>query len=185
MMRLMFRVILAFGLMSAIGSRPTGAVDRPLEDFFGQYAGQTISEAGAGLAERDLNVTIRPWKKGKGFTLEWTTVIRSADETRRQSHSINFQPSARPGIYGAAMRSDMFGGQGALDPLKGDPYVWARIDEDTLTVHSLLITEEGGYEMQVFDRTLMPEGGMRLTFSRLRDGQPLKVIHGTLQRIGD
>jgi hypothetical protein len=185
-MRMVLRVILAFGLMFAIAARPGRAADSPLQDFFGHYAGRTISEAGAGLSERDLNVAIRPWQKGKGFTLEWTTVIRRrADETRRQSYSINFQPSARPSIYGAAMRSDMFGGQGALDPLKGDPYVWARIDEDTLTVHSLLITEEGGYEMQVVDRTLTPEGGLRLTFSRIRDGHPLKVIHGTLQRIGD
>jgi hypothetical protein len=175
------RMTLALGLLAATALAPLQASGRPLEDFFGQYAGRTISTTKEGLSERDLNVTIRPSKKG--FSLDWTTIIREAGETRHRGYSINFLPSKREGIYGSAMRSDMFGGQEPLDPLKGEPYVWARVHQDKLTVYSLLITDAGGYELQVYDRELTPEG-MRLTFSRTRDGEPLKVINGTLERVG-
>jgi len=46
----------------------------------------------------------------------------------------------------------------------------------------LVITDEGGYEIQVYDRTLIAEG-MSLRFSRVRDGKVLKQINGTLERV--
>jgi hypothetical protein len=174
------RITLSLALLTATALAPVQVNGRPLEDFFGQYAGRTISTTSEGLSERDLNVNIRSAKKG--FTLQWTTVIREAGETRHRGYTIDFQPSNRKGIYGSAMRSDKFGGKEPLDPLKGEPYVWARVREDTLTVYSLVITDTGGYEIQVFDRELTSDG-MRLTFSRTRDGEQLKVINGTLERL--
>jgi len=159
------------------------AEGRPIKDFFGQYIGRTISVMGEGLSSRDLNVAIKPHKKG--FTLDWTTVTRKADgTTKSKSYSINFQGTNRAGIYASAMRNDVFGNAVPLDPLKGDPYVWAGIDGETLTVHAMLITDDGGYEMQVYDRTLT-EDGMLLRFSRIRDGQQLKLITGTLKKISN
>jgi hypothetical protein len=177
------RLLLASLALAAAGPAPlaAAAVDRPPKDFFGEYEGESISETEDGLSARDLSVKIEPWR-GQGFTVDWTTVIHAAGGTRRQSYSIDFQPSPRAGIYGSAMRKDLFGGKAPLDPLKGEPYVWARIDGDTLTVYSLLITEEGGYEIQEFDRTLT-EGGMRLDFTRIRDGEKLRTIKGTLKRV--
>ena len=67
-----------------------------------------------------------------------------------------------------------------INPLnEGDPFVWATIKGDTLTVYALLITEAGGYELQTYARTLTADG-MRLSFTRLRDGQQLKAITGVL-----
>jgi hypothetical protein len=177
--RMLGRVALA--VLALAAARPAAAADRPLKDFFGEYAGQTISGAADELSARDLSVSIEPWK-ADGFTVKWTTVIRGRDGVRRQSYSINFQPSPRPGIYGSAMRADMFGGQAPLDPLKGEPYVWARIDGDRLDVYSLMITDDGGYEIQLFDRRLTADG-MDLTFSRVRDGETLREINGTLKRV--
>lgn len=183
MKRTMFGWLIVAALaLAATCPRPLLAADRPLADFFGTYAGQSISETADGLSPRDLNVAIKPWKKD-GFTLDWTTVIHARDGTRRQSYSINFQPSPRPGIYSSAMRNDMFGGEAPLDPLKGGPFVWARIDGGTLTVNSLTITDEGGYEIQTFGRTLTPDG-MRLRFSRVRNGETLREIDGVLRRVG-
>ena len=71
-----------------------------------------------------------------------------------------------------------------LNPLKGDPYVWARQEGGTLTVYAMVITEDGSYEMQQYDRKLT-EDGLDLAFSRIRDGEQLKVIKGTLKRVGD
>jgi hypothetical protein len=79
------------------------------------------------------------------------------------------------------MRKDLFGQAVPLDPLEGDPYVWARIDGDTLSVHALLITETGGYELQAYNRTLI-EGGLRLEYSRVRDGKVLRTVTGVLTR---
>jgi hypothetical protein len=183
MKRTMFGWLIVAALtLAAAWPGPLAAADRPLRDFFGEYVGQSISGAEEGLTARDLNVVIKPWKE-RGFTLDWTTVIHARSGTRRQSYSINFQPSPRPGIYGSAMRNDMFGGEAPLDPLKGGPYVWARIDGDTLTVNSMTITDEGGYEIQTFNRTLTPQG-MQLSFSRVRNGETLREIDGVLKRVG-
>jgi len=155
--------------------------DAPIEAFFGRYSGQAISSMDEGLSKRDLSVEIKDAGYG-GFILDWITITRDeAGDRKRKSYSITFRPAQRNGIFGSAMRRDKFGNAVPLDPLTGDPYVWARIQGKTLTVHALHITQDGGYEMQVYDRTLVP-GGMELRFSRIRDGKQLKLLTGTLVR---
>ena len=80
------------------------------------------------------------------------------------------------------MRRNQFGGRVPLDPLKGEPYVWARLHERTLTVHALHIKDDGGFEIQVYDRTLS-DGGLRLRFARQDENGPLKELRGELKRI--
>ncbi len=161
---------------------PAAAGEKSIEAFFGDYAGRTISSAGDGLTKRDLGVTIRA--KGEGFTIDWKTIThKPGGRVTRKAYSINFIPSGRDNIYASAMKTDKFGGRVPLDPLKGEPYVWARVGGDTLSVYAMLVTDEGGYEMQVYERTLT-EKGMALKFSRILDGRPLKQITGTLARIG-
>lgn len=179
-MNLVAAIPVIFSLLCAAILPPSPAEARSIEDFFGSYVGRSISQQGEGLSERDLSVIIQPHEKG--FTVQWTTVTQEAgDKIKRKSYSINFMPTPRQNIYAAAMRPNLFGGWQPLDPMKGDPYVWARLQGDTLTVYALLVTPDGGYEMQIYDRTLTDEG-MRLTFSRFREGQPLKQITGLLTR---
>jgi len=45
------------------------------------------------------------------------------------------------------MRKDVFGNRALNDPLKGEPYVWARMRGDTLTVYALIVTPDGSYDM--------------------------------------
>ncbi len=174
-------VIAAIATIAAFAG-PAPAAERSVKDFFGAYVGRSISNIGEGLSQRDLNVVIKKHKKG--FTLDWTTVTRKADgAVKSKSYSINFRATQRRGIFASAMRNNVFGGAEPLDPLKGDPYVWAGIKGDTLTVHALLITDDGGYEMQVYERTLTKDG-LLLNFSRIRDGTPLRHITGTLKKTG-
>lgn len=153
--------------------------DRKISDFYGAYTGQSISVKGEGLSARDLSVVIKPTKRG--FNLRWTTVTHKKDgSASRKSYSIDFTKSPRKNIWGAAQRRDAFGNMQPINPLsEGDPFVWATVTGNTLTVYALLITETGGYELQTYARTLTAEG-MRLYFTRLQDGQQLKAITGVL-----
>ena len=81
------------------------------------------------------------------------------------------------------MRRDAFGGRRPVDPLREDvSFVWATLKGATLTVSALLIIKGGGYELQTYERTLIKEG-MKLTFTRLRDGERLKQITGVMTRM--
>ena len=160
---------------------PGQAQDKPFSAFFGEYEGSSISSTEQGLSKRDLSVSIK--SKGKGFTLKWTTIThKPGGKAKRKTYSIDFRPSGRPNIFASAMRKNKFGGSVPLDPLKGEPYVWGRLQGSTLTVQALMITDDGGYEMQVYKRTLTATG-LDLTFSRIRDGEQLKLIKGTLTKV--
>jgi len=153
-----------------------------LQDFFGNYVGQSISLADQGLNERDLAVTIKPYQD-QGFTLDWTTITKRTDGTaKHQTYSVAFEPTPRQGIFRAAQRRNMFGHFVPLDPMAGEPYLWAHLGDSELTVQALLINDDGGYEIQTYERRLAPHG-LDLTFSRVRDGKVLKTIDAVLRRV--
>jgi hypothetical protein len=165
-------------LLAGLGA---GADARSYQKFVGEYEGTgTVDPAGT-LETRDLKVKITETKKG--FKVAWVSVSRGAGgKSKRKSYTVEFQPSKRENIYSAAMRTDLFGNRVPLDPLAGDPYVWARIDGNVLIVYAMLINDGGGYEMQVYERTLTP-AGLDLSYSRVRDGEKLRTITAELKRI--
>ena len=67
--------------------------------------------------------------------------------------------------------------------MRGQPYVWARIQGDILSVFMMLITDDGGYEVHAYHRTLTT-GGMKLRFTVQHGDKTLKVIEGTLKKTG-
>ena len=161
------------------------AADAAVSRFFGYYEGVAISQPGTAgedeLQPRDLTVKVGPYHD-RGFTVSWTTVIRKGDgRLKRSENSVNFEPAKRHGVYGSAMRRNMFGEEAPMDPLKGEPFVWATVAGDTMTVHSLIITEDGGYEMQSYERHLTDDG-MSIEFRRVRDGESLRAVTGELRR---
>jgi hypothetical protein len=169
--------LIAFGVPATEAS----AADRKISEFYGSYTGQSISLKGEGLSARDLSVRIKPTKKG--FNLSWTTVThKKGSKAVRKSYSIDFSKSPRKNMWGSAVRRDAFGNMQPINPLQtGDPFVWATLKGDTLTVYALIITASGGYELQTYARTLTADG-MRLNFTRLRDGEQLKAITGVLRK---
>lgn len=156
------------------------AASQPIEAFYGQYVGRGTSDA---EIKRDLSVTIGPTASG-GFFVDWATVSHKPKGLSRKDYQIKFLPSRRKNIYSSAMQTNVFGGQISLDPLKGDPYVWARIKDATLTVHSMTITADGGYEVQIYNRTLNDQG-LWLEYQRLSSGEPLRQISTQLIKVAD
>lgn len=174
-------LVIGLALVWAVGIQGAGAADRAIEDFYGEFTGRTVSADAGEVKARDINVKIEEIRRG--FNVSWTTVtLRKGGKAKRKIYSIDFRKTKRGNIYQSAMRKDVFGNRAPNDPLKGDPYVWARIRGNTLSVYALIVTPDGSYDMQVYDRTLT-ENGMNLDFKRFLEGQEVKSIKGELQRI--
>lgn len=161
------------------------AVDRAhaqdYKQFFGEYVGEAVSGEGAKVEKRDIRAKISA--ANKGFSLNWIMNIhRTSGKEKRVEYTMTFQPTGRKNIYSAAMSFDAFGNAVPLDPLKGDPYVWARIEGQVMNLYALTVTDDGGYEMQVYERKLVP-GGMDLKYSRVLDGQVQRTITGKLKKV--
>ncbi len=156
--------------------------DLSIAAFYGKWTGAGVSESEGSLyfrlSTRDLDVTIEP--SGPGFEVNWTTVQRQRgapdDPTpERKSTAIRFVPTDRAGVWRAS---------GSSDPLVDETYAWARIRGQTLTVHTLAIGDDGGYEMQVYNRTLTPLG-MTLGFVAFRDAEERRTAKGRLVKIAN
>ncbi len=148
--------------------------------FIGSYEGEVVITDDARESKRDLSVDIK--EIDEGFQVNWSTTTRQSDgKEKTKSYSIDFVPSDREHIYRSAMKKNLFGGREPLDPMKGDPYVWAHIENGTLIVNALIINEQGGYEMQTYERTIVADG-LKLKFNRIRDGEPLREIEAMLTR---
>lgn len=175
----LFAVVLGNWLIAA----PAAAEDAPIEAFYGTYEGKGFSTNNEDLAPRDISVSIKP--DGRGFNVTWVTAeTKEKGRVKRKTYSISFENTERPGIFGSAMQRNKFGDSVPLDPLKGQPYVWARITGQTLTVYGLIITREGSYEMQVYHRTLSDKG-LDLEFHRYVEGEPVRAITGTLVKVNE
>ena len=151
-----------------------------IDRFAGTFTGQAEFMSDGEVQRRDLSTTITPEKDG--FTLSWTSVTYKSDgRTKEATYTIEFVPSPRDGIYGSAMKVNVFGKRKPLDPLNGEPFVWTRIIGDTFSTFSLFITDSGEYEMQEYHRTLVDEG-LSLNFRRLKDGEVQREINAVLTR---
>lgn len=179
-MRLSPRVFAAVGAFALGISQACGLCAAEVSDFVGRYTGTAEVEYGADIHKRDLNVEITETEEG--FQVDWTTITYRADgRVKEAAYSINFVPSDRSEVFSAAMRRNMFGHEVQLDPMKGEPYVWARIMDDTMTVFSLFVDDQGGYEIQEFNRTLA-EGGLDLDFLSVRNGAVRRRIETFLEK---
>jgi hypothetical protein len=153
-----------------------------IERFFGTFAGKGVAYEDGQASERDMSVEIGP-AEGPGFVVAWTTVTRRADGSpKRKNYRIRFVPTERKHVYSSAMRTNMFGRAVPMDPLKGEPYVWATLEGDLLKVHVMEITDDFGYEMQVYERRLTKDG-MEVKFSRIRDGLRQRDVEASLIRV--
>ena len=122
---------------------------------------------------RDLGVRVSP--TADGFNVAWTTVLRQGGDpdnpnVRRRSSALDFVPTAKPGVFHATQSGE---------PLAGGTFTWARIKHSTLTVYLLNIDDDGIYDMLSYARTLTG-GGMDLTFTRIRDGEPQRTVNAKL-----
>ena len=157
------------------------SVQADITRFFGSYVGSAeVVSADGSKQPRDMNVEISGIKHG--FRVNWTsTTYRANGTAKEKSYTVDFVPSIQDGVYSSAMKRNVFGHDVQLDPMKGEPYVWSRVDGDTLSVYSMYVTETGGYEIQQFDRTLA-SGGLDLDFQTERDGTILRTVSTFLRK---
>ena len=151
-----------------------------IDPFLGSFEGNVEFDNNGTAERRDMNVEIA--ETDSGFSVSWTSVSYKSDgRTKENSYTIAFRPSERENIYASAVKANVFGKLVPLDPLKGEPFVWSRIEGQTLTLFSLFIDENGDYEMQEYHRTLA-EGGLQLEFRRLSNGAEVRTIETFLSR---
>jgi hypothetical protein len=158
------------------------AADLPIAAFAGHFAGTGIAkdEIDQTFDETVRNVDVIITPDGDGFALSWATVLHKdgdADEAdiKQNHHALFFEATEHASVFQSGIE---------IDPLAGWPFVWARIEGRTLTVHSLLVHEDESYEMQTYDRTLT-DAGLELYFTRFRDGRLVRSVSGTLARVED
>jgi len=167
-------------LVALLLALPATGWSDEIDRFVGNYVGEAEFEDDGEVQKRDLSVDIT--KSENGFVLKWMSVTyRSDGRTKERTYNVEFLPSPRDHIYGSAMKSNLFGKSVPLNPLMGEPFVWARFEGDTLSVFSLFIDESGEYEIQEFHRTLVPEG-LSLVFLRLRYDEVQREIRTILKR---
>ncbi len=161
----------------------------PAEPFFGTYVGraQVFGPAGELIAERDIDIAIAPAERG-GFTIRWANVTlfegrRDVPGVQRHVGEVLFRPSDEPGIYVQETRGSLFEERRRMNYIGGDPLRWASISNGRLGMYSMVIYEDGSFELQSFIRTLTPTG-MLLEFHRLENGQITRTVTGRAVRVG-
>jgi hypothetical protein len=172
---------LRFGVICLVLFFTLPANAAEIDKFIGAYAGEFTGDIDGQESKRDLKVRIE--EIDDGFNASWKTTTYNGGKKKTKEYSIDFQETDRDHIYEAAQKKNVFGGKEPLDPMKGDPYFWARIEGKKLTIFAMVVTEDGGYEMQTYDRVLTDSKDLKLVFSRVRDGRMLKAIKVSLDRI--
>ncbi|WP_233270524.1 hypothetical protein [Chachezhania sediminis] len=180
-------ILLAAGVFLMMAWSAIAAHAATISDFYGSYSGsaEVVSTDGE-VHQRDMSVKISGYPQDKNrkdqFTVAWTSISYFDDgRSKEASYSIDFNRTDRPDVFAAAMQKNVFGHEVQADPMKGQPFVWARIQGNTMTVFSLFVGDDGGYEIQQYDRTLT-DLGLDLAFSRVRNGEILRTINTILVR---
>lgn len=171
----------ACGVLAATLIIAGAVAQADISRFVGSYIGAAeVLNADGSTTPRDMSVEISEIKDG--FRVSWTsTTYRSDGSAKEKSYTIDFEPSVRDGLYAAAMKRNVFGHNVQLDPMKGEPFVWGRFDGDKLSIYSMFVTDDGGYEIQQFDRTLA-EGGLHLDFQSVLDGAIQRTVSTFLEK---
>ena len=168
------------GVLFLAASGAVQATDLSIKAFYGKFQGGGVAENDDsvyfGVTARDFDVSIQP--TDKGFSVTWTSVIRGGGtpgkpETRRKSSMRTFMNTARPGVWQAIE---------SKDPVAGGELCWARIKDNTLSVFLMVVGDNGAYQLQQYDRTLLATG-MEMTFTRLRDGDKIRRVKGRLVKV--
>ncbi len=179
--RAAWRLLLPLAALSLI-QLPAQAGSTSFERFLGSYEGVSTSVPAGEVSSRKLSITIKPDENG--FRIDSETRMHKIDgRIKRVQSSVSFRPTRRDNIYESAMRRNLFGQLVPLDPLNGDPFVWATVSGDDLTVYTVRITDSGAQDMQIDKRTLTPQG-MNLEFIRFYNTNSIRRVTGVLKRVG-
>jgi hypothetical protein len=173
------RSVSALGLLLACA----GARAEPPASLTGAFVGRAeqVDLPDGGREQRDIDIVIAPYE-GEGLRISWTNVTlvngrRDVPGVKRRSDEILLVPAPDRDFYLAGVGYDPFRGRSEPDPMRGDPLRWGTIEGGSIDVHSLVILDDGRYELQTFQRRPTPEG-MTLEFARIVDGQLVRRMAG-------
>ena len=157
------------------------AADARISAFSGSYQGSGVADGRDSvyftITARDLDVTIKT--EGGNFEISWTTVTHNGGPSARPQRKTDKVAFAQLD----AKTPNVFRALTAGDPMTGQPYYWARIAGQTLTVYALIVAPNGVYDLTSWSRTLTPTG-IDLVFRRQRDGEAMRVVKGKLAKVG-
>jgi hypothetical protein len=169
---------------------PAAAKAGELDRFFGSYVGRAEeggADGGGPRELRDVDLVIGPEGQG-GLVVRWTNVTlvdgrRDVPGVRRRTDEVRLTPAGkgRPGLYLARAPYDPFTERERPDPVAGEPVRWATVEGDALRTYSLVVLEDGRYELQVYARALTPEG-VALDWRRIVDGETVRRMTGRTVR---
>ncbi len=175
-MNKIFAATIILVLTALLATTPARAA--PIDPFVGDWKGRGITENGApaesvGFVDRELEVSIEP--AAEGFSVTWVTRRSSLDgsKIKHTSVSVPFVGGDKPGMYRMTAEHE---------PLSGSPFIWARVVDHILEVHSITISDRGVLEYQKFVRTLLTDDEMQLRFTRSVDGSIVRSVLAHLTR---
>lgn len=180
--------ILAVAAALVLLAPAAGAQDRLLAPFIGTYVGtaQVFDETGAVEEERDMDVTIAANQRD-GFVITWINVTkvngrRDVPGVARRVEQVEFFPGDQAGIYVEETRGSLFEARRQMDPMAGDPIRWASIADGRLGVFSIVLMEDGRYELQSYER-ILTENGIDIVYERIVEDEVVRRITGTTIRV--
>jgi hypothetical protein len=176
----------AVGALLAVAGGPVHA-QGDLERFFGAYVGVAeVTETQTGeTKQRDMDIVIEPYHDN-GFMIHWVNVTlvdgrRDLPGVERRIQQVRFEPAEGRDLFIEVEADNPFREREEIQPMHGDPVRWASLDGDRLHVYAFVVTEDGTYELQIYDRVLT-EKGIDIEFQRIVDGEVLRRISGSTAR---
>lgn len=171
------RFLLALLLIFTCASLPVMG-ETNLDPFAGQWRGVVVEHKdGFELAADSMVLQLK--QDAKGFDLKWGTPD-GGDQAR-------FIETDQPGVFStsASKRGFMglFSSSEEINPLAGDPLIWARFEADSLTVYKLAIDDLGAFSLDRF-HMVPAENSLQLRFTRRAHGEAERSFVARLERVG-
>jgi hypothetical protein len=177
----------SLALAGLLASADVHAAAPGLEPFFGAYVGVAeVEDPKTGdVRQRDMDIVIEPYQDD-GFMVHWINVTlvdgrRDLPGVERRVQTALFEKADDRDMYVEVSEKNPFREREETEPMRGDPVRWASIDGNTLHVYAFVVTEDGAYELQIYDRVLTDKG-IDIKFQRIVDDEVLRRIVGTTAR---
>lgn len=173
-MRLGWGVLLLVALLL-----PAQAADLTIADFYGTFEGEgmTLPEAGETPAAPDRVSGVEITPQGDGFSLRWTTMMMG--ETTPVATDARVKTSEQ--VF-RRVGENVWHEVKNTNPGAGKPFAWARLSGDTLVVTTLILRDDGTYDMTSYERRLVRPDTMELIFTRFKNGDISRRVKAELKR---
>ena len=169
---------------------PVLAQQADLKPLFGMFVGRAeeVDLSNHTKEQRDIDIVIAPYQRN-GLKVEWTNVTlvdgrRDVPGVKRREDEMLLVPAPDRSFFLAGVGYDPFRDRGELDPIKGDPLRWGKVEAGILGIYSFQIQDDGRYELQVYERRPTEEG-IALNYERIDDGEVARRMTGRAVRAGE